>query len=174
MPQIRRKMKGEEPRRRAQQEGDAISLLKADHRQVEKLFDQFKSIKSGKAVVRKQELVTAACAALKVHTMLEEELFYPALRRAFDETDLIDEAEVEHASVKVLIGELEFMTPADRLFDATFAVLTEYVKHHVKEEEGEIFPKAKKMVDMEALGTRMAIRKKELQANNTKGDLGRN
>jgi hypothetical protein len=96
--------------------------------------------------------------------MLEEEIFYPAVREKLDETGLIDEAEVEHAVVKQLIGELEEMTPEEELYDAKFTVLGEYVNHHVAEEEKEIIPQAKKAkVDMQALGKKIQQRRQELQ-----------
>jgi hemerythrin-like domain-containing protein len=134
-----------------------------DHRRVRKMFDEFKKLKSGD-VEEKEDLVRKACAELKIHTKLEEEIFYPAAREKLDDRSLIDEAEVEHASAKQLIGELEEMTPDEDLYDAKFTVLGEYVKHHVTEEETQIFPQAKKAkVDMQALGKEIQQRKEELQ-----------
>ena len=105
-----------------------------------------------------------ACAELKIHAMLEEEIFYPAVREKLNETSLIDEAQVEHTVVKQLIGELEEMTPDQELYDAKFTVLGEYVQHHVAEEENKIFPQAKKAkVNMHALGKEIRQRKEELQ-----------
>ena len=127
------------------------------------MFDEYKKLKSGD-VEEKEDLVRKACAELKIHTTLEEEIFYPAAREKLDDASLIDEAEVEHASAKQLIGELEEMAPDENLFDAKFTVLGEYVKHHVSEEETQIFPQAKKAkVDMRALGTEIRRRREELQ-----------
>jgi hemerythrin-like domain-containing protein len=151
------------PTKRSTQVEDASTLLTEDHRRVRKMFDDFKKLKSGD-VEEKEDLVRKACAELKIHTTLEEEIFYPAAREKLDDTSLIDEAEVEHASAKQLIGELEEMTPDEDLYDAKFTVLGEYVKHHVAEEETQIFPQAKKAkVDMQALGKEIQQRKEELQ-----------
>jgi Hemerythrin HHE cation binding domain len=142
---------------------DAATLLVEDHRKVRKIFDEFKKLKSGD-VEKKEDLVRTACTELSIHAMLEEEIFYPAVREKLDETGLIDEAEVEHAVAKQLIGELEEMTPEEELYDAKFTVLGEYVNHHVAEEEKEIIPQAKKAkVDMQALGKKIQQRRQELQ-----------
>ena len=142
---------------------DAASLLMEDHRKVKKMFDEFKKLKSEDAE-EKEDLVRSACTELRIHAMLEEEIFYPALREKLEDTDLIDEAEVEHTVAKQLIGELEEMTPEEDLYDAKFKVLGEYVNHHVEEEEKQVFPQAKKAkVDMQALGKQIQERKKELQ-----------
>ena len=142
---------------------DAASLLIEDHRKVKKMFDEFKKLKSGDPD-EKEDIVRMACTELKIHAMLEEEIFYPALREKLEDADLIDEAEVEHTIAKQLIGELEEMTPEEDLYDAKFRVLGEYVNHHVAEEEKQIFPQAKKAkVDMQALGKQIQQRKKELQ-----------
>jgi hemerythrin-like domain-containing protein len=111
-----------------------------------------------------RELVCAACEDLKLHTTLEEDVFYPALREAIDDEDLLNEAAVEHETAKMLIEQLENMEPDDPNYFATFTVLGEYVRHHVKEEEGEMFPQAKKAkgLDLEALGARMQARREEL------------
>lgn len=148
-------------KRPSSREPAAIALLKKQHAEVDKLFKRFEKAKdAGKA-----EIVQTACRALAVHAQLEEELFYPALREAGVENDLLDEAEVEHEGVKRLVGELETMQPGDDLYDAKMTVLTEYVKHHVKEEETEMFPDAKKSgVDLDELGERMEVRTVELEA----------
>ena len=136
---------------------DAMDLLTQDHRKVEKMFDEFKKSKDNK-------LVKEACNELKIHTQIEEEIFYPALRKALDETDLLDEAKVEHDSAKELISQLEGMRPNEKLYAAKFTVLGEYIKHHVKEEEKELFPKAKKTdLDFDDLGEQLRTRKQELQ-----------
>ena len=146
------------------QSEDAISMLKEDHQTVDKLFKQFETLKDGQKDEEMADCVEQICKALTVHATIEEEIFYPAAREALEEQDLLDEAEVEHAGVKQLVSELENMSPGDELYNAKVTVLAEYVKHHVKEEEGEIFPKVKRAgLDTEALGGRMADRKEELE-----------
>jgi hemerythrin superfamily protein len=145
---------------------DAIKLLKADHDEVEELFAQYERQKKKNGA--KADLIEKICSALTVHAQVEEEIFYPAVREAFqddEDVELIDEAEVEHATLKSLVEQLETMSPDDELYDAKVKVLSEYVKHHVKEEEGEIFPKVKKSdLDLEELGTELSERKSELMA----------
>jgi len=143
---------------------NAIDLLKSDHDEVEKLFDEYDDRKEDADAQTKQDLADAICKALEVHAQLEEELFYPALRNADGMEDLLDEAVIEHQSLKHLIAQLESSTPDDMLYDAKVKVLSEYVKHHVREEEGEIFPKARSSdVDLDALGRKMIARKEELE-----------
>lgn len=147
-------------------EQDALDILAADHKQVIEMFDEFQQMKEDNAPDEeaKQLLVEAACAELTIHMQVEEELFYPTLRDAIDDMDLLDEAEVEHASVKRLITELAAMQPEDDLYDAKFSVLGEYVKHHIQEEEKQIFPKAKKAeIDLDGLGNEIRQRKQELR-----------
>jgi hemerythrin-like domain-containing protein len=146
------------------QNEDAITLLTADHAKVKKLFKEFEDLKEEDGSAEdKSALVTLICHELKVHTEIEEEIFYPAVRKAIDASDLMDEALVEHAGAKELIAQLEDMSPDDELYDAKVTVLGEQIQHHVKEEEGEMFPKARKAkVDGEALGVQMAARKAEL------------
>jgi hemerythrin superfamily protein len=151
---------------------DAFELLKADHQKVKGLFKQFKQLKQDEGSgAEKTELVTEICEEVKLHTQLEEELFYPAVREAItgDELeegeDLMDEALVEHAAAKDLIAQLEEMDPDDELYDAKVTVLSEQIDHHVKEEEGEMFPKAKRAkLDKQSLGAQMAARKLELKS----------
>lgn len=146
---------------------DAIALLKADHRQVEKWFSQFKKSKS---TDRKADLASKICHALKVHTTIEEEIFYPAFLSATEETDMHHEAEVEHAGAKNLIAQIEAMSPGDNYYDAKVKVLSEMIKHHVKEEEqpGGMFAEARKSdMDLDHLGQRMKARKDELEGNGT-------
>jgi hypothetical protein len=143
---------------------DAIALLKADHRQVEGWFEQFEKARSDD---KKQELATKICTALKAHTTIEEEIFYPAFLEATEETDLHHEAEVEHDGAKKLIAEIDASGPADEYFDAKVTVLSEMIKHHVKEEEQRdgMFAKAKQSdMDLEALGAQMKRRKDEVMA----------
>lgn len=141
---------------------DALALLKEDHRAVQKIFKEFAKAKSHDGS-NKAELVKTACQELIVHTQIEEEIFYPALREAMTEHDMLDEAKVEHQLAKELVEELEDMNPDDPLYDAKFTVLGEYVNHHIKEEEGEMFPAAKKAdVDLVQLGERMLELREEL------------
>ena len=141
---------------------DAIDLLKQDHDEVQKAFKKFEKMdRSDTAACA--ELVKTVCEDLKVHTALEEEIFYPAARDAIEDEDLMNEAAVEHETAKMLIEQLENMEADDPNFYATFTVLGEYVRHHIKEEEGEMFPAAKKSdLDLQALGEQMRARKDEL------------
>jgi len=140
----------------------AIALLKKDHREVEGYFEEYEDLEDDKA---KGELATKICMALKVHTQIEEEIFYPAARKATGDDDLLDEALVEHAGAKHLIGEIESMKPGDDLYDAKITVLGEQIKHHVKEEEEELFPECESSkMDVVAVGKQMATRKTELMA----------
>jgi len=148
---------------------DAISLLKADHRKVEDLFEKYKAARAKKADIAKK-----ICMELTIHTLIEEEIFYPACREAGVESDMMDEANVEHDGAKVLIGELEQGSPGDDYYDAKVKVLSEEIKHHVKEEEkrGGIFTEARKAdLDLDALGEQMLARKQELMAQFEKSGL---
>ena len=148
---------------------DAIEMLKADHAKVEKAFKEFEKMdRSDTETCR--EAVRSVCEDLKVHTTLEEEIFYPAVREAIEDEDLLNEAAVEHETAKMLIEQLENMEPDDPNYFATFIVLGEYVMHHVKEEEGEMFPQARKAkaLDVDELGERMRARKEELTAETAK------
>jgi len=150
-------------RRRAETSQDAIALLKADHRQVEDWFEQFEKARTEG---RKQELATDICNALKVHTTIEEEIFYPAFLEATDDKDMHHEAEIEHDAAKKLIAEIEASSPDDDYFDSKVKVLSEMIKHHVKEEEqpGGMFAEARKSdMDLDTLGEQMAARKGELE-----------
>jgi hemerythrin superfamily protein len=141
----------------------AIALLKADHKEVKGMVEQFKKSRSES---KKSDLAQQICAALEVHAQIEEEIFYPAARGALkaNDGDLIDEAEVEHTSVKELVAKIKGGRSADALWDAEVKVLGEFVNHHVKEEEGEIFPKVcKTRADLKAVGEQLAQRKAELQ-----------
>ena len=116
----------------------ALELLKQDHREVEEWFDEYNELKEDDD--RKRALVEKICLALKVHAQIEEEIFYPQARQATKDNDLIDEAAVEHSAVKHLIGEIEGMEVDEELYDAKIRVPGEMVKHHIKEEEKELFP----------------------------------
>jgi hemerythrin superfamily protein len=144
----------------ASKKADAIKLLKDDHRQVKTWFKQYEKLDDE---VEKEALAQNICAALTVHAKIEEEIFYPALRKNIDDVELLDEAEVEHAAAKQLIAEILAMSPQDQLYDAKVKVLGEYVMHHVQEEEQDMFPEARESeVDLEALGVKLSKRKAEL------------
>lgn len=143
---------------------DVLSLLLDDHRKVKQLFKDFESEKD---TAKKQSIVNEACKELIIHTKIEEEQFYPYLRDQDPEAfgDLLDEALVEHASAKELIGQLRGMEPDEDLYDAKFTVLGEYVNHHVTEEEDELFPKViSKKVDLRDLLSTMTQMKEEALA----------
>ncbi|MDM0066061.1 hemerythrin domain-containing protein [Variovorax sp. J31P207] len=153
-------------------EPDACSLLDADHRKVKKLFkayDELTKSKAASAPRKKRELANEICMELTVHARIEEEIFYPALREAIKETDLLDEAEVEHASAKDLIAQIEEAEDVDDMFDAKVIVLGEYIDHHVKEERNEMFVKARaaRGLDLVALREQLETRKEELMAEVT-------
>jgi hemerythrin superfamily protein len=144
---------------------DAIALLKADHRQVEQWFEQFESTRSDE---RKGKLAQQICQALKVHTEIEEEIFYPAFLAATEDKDMHHEAAVEHDGAKKLIAEIEASGPNDDYYDAKVKVLSEMIKHHVKEEEqrGGMFAEARDSdMDLRALGEQLAARKADLMAS---------
>lgn len=140
---------------------EATALLRADHKAVDELFKEYESTRSA---AKKKQLVGKICTELTVHAQIEEEIFYPAVKPVLKEKDLVPEATVEHATLKDLIAQVEGVEPDGEMFDAKIKVLSEYVKHHVKEEQNEIFPQAKasKKLDLEALGQQLAERKEEL------------
>ncbi|HET7598416.1 MAG TPA: hemerythrin domain-containing protein [Burkholderiales bacterium] len=139
---------------------DALAMLKADHDKVRKLFKQFEKLEEGE---EKARLVQQACTELKIHTQIENEIVYPAIRDAIEADDLMDEALVEHEAADELISQLEQMQPGDDMYDAKFTVLGEYVNHHIDEEQKEMFPKARASdLDLMALGEQVAARKEEL------------
>ncbi|MCE7798172.1 hemerythrin domain-containing protein [Sphingobium sufflavum] len=149
--------------RAAAKPADAIKLLKDDHKEVKTWFTQYEKLEDD---AEKQELANKICLALTVHTQIEEEIFYPAAREGIDDDDLLDEAEVEHASAKQLIAEIQAMQAGDPLYDAKVTVLGEYVNHHVEEEEKEMFPECRDSdLDLKALGEQLAARKAELMAS---------
>jgi len=141
---------------------DAIALLRADHKKVSALFDEFEKTRASS---RKKAIVAEICQELTVHTALEEEIFYPAVKDALKDHELVPEANVEHASVKDLIAQVEGVEPDGEVYDARVKVMGEFVKHHVKEEQNEMFPKAQKTkLDLVALRDQMMARKEELLA----------
>ena len=150
------------PKSRTKTTIDAIDMLKQDHDKVEKAFKDFEKMDRQDTEVCRR-LIESVCEDLKLHTTLEEEVFYLAVREAIADEDLMNEAAVEHETAKMLIEQLENMGADDPNYYATFTVLGEYVRHHIKEEQGEMFPAAKKAkLDLVALGERMRARKEEL------------
>jgi hemerythrin superfamily protein len=142
---------------------DAVAMLKADHKKVSGLFEQFEKTR---APAKKKALVAQICMELTVHTQLEEQIFYPAVKAALRDKELVPEATVEHSTVKDLIAQVKDVEPDGEDYDAKVKVMSEYVKHHVKEEQNEMFPKATKTrLDMVALGEQMAALKAELIAS---------
>jgi len=138
---------------------DAIALLRADHAKVQRLFKNFAKA-SGNS--KKADLAKTICRELTVHTRIEEEIFYPAAREALKETALLDAADVEHASAKELIAQIEDGSPNDDHWEARVTVLGEYINHHVQEEQNKLFPKVRKSsIDLHALGEQLQARKKE-------------
>lgn len=141
---------------------DAIALLEADHEAVDQLFAEYEKTRS---VAQKKLLVAELCTALSVHTQIEEEIFYPAVKSALDDRLLVPEGLVEHEGVKSLIAQLQDAEHDGEMYDARVKVLSEYVKHHVKEEHTEMFPKARaSSLDLVELGARLAARKEDLMA----------
>ena len=150
-------------RRTGRRDPLAVTLLKKDHREVEGWFDEYEQLE---ADAEKLALFNKIALALKVHTRIEEEIFYPEERGQIED-DMLDEAYVEHDGAKKLIAEIEAMRPGDEYYDAKVKVLGEYIKHHVKEEEqpGGLFAQAKKGdEDLDAMGERLKARKDELMA----------
>ena len=151
-------------RKSQQHPNDAVAMLTADHEKVHALFEEFSEIKDDGGRQDKAAIVEQICNELTIHATLEEEVFYPAVRKAIDDADLMDEALVEHASAKELIAQLESMDPKDDLYDAKVTVLREQIDHHVEEEEGNMFIKVKKAkVDTAALGAKMLKRRLALR-----------
>ncbi|MFK0665880.1 hemerythrin domain-containing protein [Aeromonas salmonicida] len=141
---------------------DAIALLRADHKEVSDLFADYEKTRSN---TKKKELVAKICSELSVHTQIEEEIFYPAIKTALKDKLLVPEATIEHGGIKDLIAQLEGAEPDGEMYDAKVKVLSEYVEHHVKEEQTGMFQKAKTTsLDLVELGARMAARKADLLA----------
>ncbi|MES1982267.1 MAG: hemerythrin domain-containing protein [Pseudomonadota bacterium] len=140
----------------------AIALLIEDHDSVNRLFQQFENLKQEiNADTDKQQIVRQICQELTLHTQAEEEVFYPAVRAAIAEQELMDDAEMEHMRAKQLIAQLENMSPTDEYYDARVSILKEYVNHHVREEQDQMFPRARKVnLDLQALGEQILSFKK--------------
>jgi hemerythrin-like domain-containing protein len=151
----------------ATRQQDAIALLKAEHDQVNELFEQFERAAQGRGAngsQRKTEIASEICRQLQIHAAIEEEIFYPAAAGAIRDEDLIPEATVEHQSAKELIAKIERMSPDDELYDATVMVLGEYVRHHVKEEQNELFPQVKRSgLDLKAMGEQLRERRAQME-----------
>ena len=146
---------------------DALNLLRQDHARVKELFGRFEKARSEE---QKAKLAETICNELKVHAQIEEDVFYPAVREALEDEELIDEAQVEHESAKQLIAQIEGGSAGDPLFDARVKVLGEYVNHHVEEEEGELFREVRRTeLDLVALGGQLAQRKEQLRMRQAVG-----
>ena len=146
--------------RRAQ---TALDLLKADHAEVKKLFQLFEKFKKSEDTDGMQQIAQTICKELRIHAQIEEEIFYPALREAGDADDALDEADVEPSHVKELVAQIANSEAGDGLFEARVKVLSDYVQHHVEEEESTIFSKARKAdFDLVSLGQQLESRKAEL------------
>jgi len=146
---------------------DAVDLLDADHVAVKKLFTQFRKLSEAKAAADERKAIAdRICMELTVHADIEEQIFYPAAREAIGDADLLNEAEVEHASAKDLIAQISGMDADEELFDAKVIVLGEYIDHHVEEEREEMFPKARKSdMDLKAMVEDIKALKEELLAS---------
>lgn len=143
---------------------DAIVLLKQDHAEVKKMFNQYEKLAKKKDIEGKVLMANKICAELIAHTIAEEEIFYPAAREAIQDEDMLNEAKVEHDSAKDLIAQIQSMDPEDPMYDAKVKVLGEYITHHVEEEETEMFPMVResKKVDLKDMGSLLASRKEEV------------
>lgn len=162
MPKSKRSSSSSKP---AAKSRDAVALLKEDHRQVEKLFSEFDK---AQAAATKDKLASQICSALTIHAVIEEEIFYPAFLAATKDKELHHEAAIEHDGAKKLISEIESSSSKDEFFDARVTVLSEMIKHHVKEEEqpGGMFAEARESeMNLDALGQQLKDRKVELEKN---------
>lgn len=144
---------------------DAIALLTQDHNKVKMLFEEFEKLETAEdAEDEKLDIVQEICAELTIHAKIEEEIFYPATIEAIGQLDIMDEAVVEHKGTREQIEQLVLMAPEEEYYDAKVMVLKEMVEHHIREEEGKMFPLLQKAsIDLAALGQRLGQRKQELQ-----------
>jgi hemerythrin-like domain-containing protein len=144
---------------------DVLDTLIEDHHKILRLFDEFRNIKDRTDDETKRTLAEIVCTELVIHAQIEEEFLYPALREAFDDPSVVEEAIVEHGVAMQLISALESMHPGDDLYDAKFTVLGEYVKHHIEEEQNKIFPELRKTrVDLFELGSDLLQRRMDLRS----------
>ncbi|GGI18362.1 hemerythrin domain-containing protein [Oxalicibacterium faecigallinarum] len=142
---------------------DAVDMLIEDHEKVKKLFKEFEKLAKKDDTEGKVEVAQKICEELTIHAQIEEEIFYPAAREAINDDDMLNEAEVEHATAKDLIEQISGMSGDDEMYDAKVKVLSEYINHHVEEEEGEMFKKVRKSkLDLDELAVQMMERKEEL------------
>jgi hemerythrin-like domain-containing protein len=147
---------------------EATELLMQDHKAVQKLFKDFEKLSEKGSEKELSSLAQQICMELKTHTAIEEEIFYPAMRQATEASDMVSEAEVEHATAKSLISQIEKCDPSDEKYCALVTVLGEYVNHHIQEEEKEMFPQARKSdLDLDALGDEMQQKKQKLMKKNS-------
>jgi hemerythrin superfamily protein len=155
------------PRKKTADKENVLTLLKADHEAVSKLFATFERRKDSMSADQKKELAAKICTELTVHATAEEEIFYPAVANGVEDAgELVPEAKVEHESLKSLVSQIESADPDDELFDAKVKVLGEYVKHHVKEEEGPIFRAVRRAgLNLQELGRKISERKQRLSGN---------
>lgn len=143
---------------------DAIKLLEADHREAEELFEKYEKIKDKASAQEKMEIAKKVCGALLIHMELEEKIFYPQVRQKIDDDDLMNESVVEHAGAKDLIKQIGLLNADDPMFDAKLKVLGEQIKHHVEEEESEMFPKVKKaQIDLAVVGAELKKGKEQMR-----------
>lgn len=143
---------------------DAIKLLEADHREAEALFDHYEKVKEKASTQEKMEIAKKVCSALLIHMEIEEKIFYPQVRQKIDDDDLMNESLVEHAGAKDLIKQIGQLKPDDPMFDAKLKVLGEQIKHHVEEEESEMFPKVKKAgLDLSVIGAELLKGKNQMR-----------
>jgi hemerythrin superfamily protein len=160
--------KSAKPKRSSRRAPDVLRMLRNDHDTVKRLFEQFASSHSAD---KRAELAQTICRELTLHTRLEEEVFYPAARDAIEASDVMDEALVEHGSARELINAIEKMQPDDELFDAKVTVLGEWVNHHIREEQTQMFPRVRKSeLDLRALADLMRERKAELKESQPASD----
>ncbi|HYN55009.1 MAG TPA: hemerythrin domain-containing protein [Methylotenera sp.] len=144
---------------------DAIGILTDDHAKVKKLFKEFEKLSKKDDTEAKVKVANQICVELTVHALAEEEIFYSATRRAIHAEELMNEADVEHDSAKDLIAQIQTISPKDPMYDAKVIVLGEYIDHHVKEEETEMFPKVRKTkLDLQELGMQLKMRKEQLKS----------
>ena len=150
----------------SKQQQDAIALLTSQHKEVTAMFKEFEEL-GDRAKAGKKKIADKICQNLVMHTMIEEEIFYPAVRgRSKEAEEMVEEAIVDHASAKDLIAQIQEMDPDEELYDAKVKVLGEMIEHHVEEEEKEMFPKVRKMdLDLATLGQEMKARGDEIMAS---------